>query len=117
MTTIDSLPNDATGNALRQYVKEGSSLHRPMSIDFFVLLPSEDAGNQVAREVRELAFDTSVEYDEETKQWTCYCTKSIIPRYEAIVRIEEQLDSIAQGYGGRIDGFGSYGNGENEIRS
>ena len=86
-----------------------------MSIDFFALVPSEEAGNQVAREVRALAFDASVEYDEETKQWTCYCTKSIIPHYETVIAIEEQVDSIAQRYDGRIDGFGSYGNAESDV--
>ncbi len=116
MTTIDFLPDDATGNALRQFLMQGSSLHRPMSIDFFAQVPSEDAGSLVARDVRYLGFDASVEYDEETNQWTCYCTKSIVPRYETVVRIEKQIDSIAQRYGGRIDGFGSYGNAENGIR-
>jgi len=110
MNTTDYLPDDETGSALRRYVMEGSDLTRPMLMDFFVLVPSENAGKKVADAAQELGYSTSVEYDQQTEAWTCYCTKTIVPSYNAVTQIEEQLDLIAQGFGGRIDGFGSFGN-------
>ena len=110
MTTTDDLPDDETGGALRRYVKDGSDLSRPMVMDFFALVPSQTAGEGVASTARELGFDTNVEYDEESKTWTCYCTKVIVPRYETVCGIEREIDSIARRFGGRADGFDSFGN-------
>ncbi|MES9904409.1 MAG: ribonuclease E inhibitor RraB [Sedimenticola sp.] len=107
-----SIPNDETGNALRQFVKDGSDLSEFMEIDFFVAIPSKQKGNEVALEARELGFKTSVELDVESGEWTCYCTKTLIPEYLEVVKIEKQLSTIAKLRGGYADGFGSYGNAD-----
>lgn len=114
MNTTDYLPDDETGSALRRYVMEGSDLRRPMSMDFFALVPTENAGKKMVDVVQTLGFSTSVEYDQQTETWTCYCTKTIVPSYKAVTQIEEQLDLIAKGFGGRIDGFGSFGNANSQ---
>ena len=103
-------PNDETGEVLKGYVEKGSDLSKPMEIDFFVAIPSKEAGVRVIEEVEELGFKTSVEFDDETNEWTCYCTKTIIPNYSEIIEIEKKLSLIAQTHGGYADGFGSYGN-------
>jgi hypothetical protein len=106
-----SLPDDATGNALQRLIDDGSDLARPMEMDFFVAVPSEPPGNAVASDARANGFTTSVEQDAATADWTCYCTKTIVPSYDEVVRIEALLDGIARPHGGHADGFGSYGNG------
>jgi regulator of RNase E activity RraB len=139
------IPDDATGEALRQLEERGSDLTKPMEIDFFVAVPSEEAGHKVAAKAQELGFTTSVEQDEEFEDdeeleddeafddngtpkddeeadgdaaeelsWTCYCTKTFVPDYSEVVRIEEQLNSIAKEFGGYGDGFGSFGNAEED---
>ncbi len=112
MTTIDKLPDDETGAALRRFAQEGSDLTRTMRIDFFVAVPSKAAGECVAADLRGSNFDTSLEYDEESNMWTCYCAQTLVPTYRTICGIESQLDSIALRYGGKVDGFGSFGNAE-----
>jgi regulator of RNase E activity RraB len=107
---VESIPNDETGEALRQFLKNGSDLTKPMEMDFFVAVPSEKTGKQVAAKANKLGCKVSVEQDGETGDWTCYCTKTLIPDYSEVVKIEKQLSSIAQPYGGYADGFGSYGN-------
>lgn len=81
-----------------------------MEVDFFIAVPSKKAGNQVAIKAEKFGFKVSVEKDEETGEWTCYCTKTLVPEYSEVVRIEGELNSIAKPYGGYADGFGSYGN-------
>jgi hypothetical protein len=105
-----SLPDDATGNALQRLVDDGSDLALPMEMDFFVAVSSEASGNAVAAKARANGFTTSVEQDAETADWTCYCTKTIVPSYDEVVRIEALLDGIARQHGGHADGFGSNGN-------
>lgn len=102
--------DDATTAALRRLVEDGSDLHRPMQMDFFVAVPNEAVGHAVASRVAPFGFLTSVERDQDTGKWTCYCTKTIVPQYSTVVNIEKQLDRIAGELGGYADGFGSFGN-------
>jgi regulator of RNase E activity RraB len=121
---MKSIPDDATGEALRQLMERGSDLSKPMEMDFFITVPSKEAGDKVAIKVRELGFTTAVEQEDELDEeghppdhqmeWTCYCTKTLIPDYSEIVQIEEQLESIAKEFGGYTDGFGSFGNAEED---
>ena len=110
-------PYDATREALSRISEIGADLTKPMEMDFFVAIPSENDGEKVALIVRSLGFTVSVEQDDETLRWTCYCTKSLIPEYSEVAAIEQQLDSIAKPFGGYADGFGSYGNAEKTSES
>lgn len=108
MMPSDELPD--TGDALRSLRDSGSDLSEPMDIDFFVAVPNENAGLEIAREVDKIGYDVSLEKDDETGDWTCYCKRRLIPYYPEVVRMEEELDALAKVHGGRADGFGYYGN-------
>jgi regulator of RNase E activity RraB len=107
---VNQFPDDETGDALNQFQQNGFDLSKPLDIDFFVAVPSKKTGDQVAIKAEKLGFKVSVEKDEETGEWTCYCAKTLIPEHSEVVRIEEELDSMAKPYSGYADGFGSYGN-------
>jgi hypothetical protein len=107
----DTLPNDSDGNALRQLASEGSDLSKPMIIDFAVAVPNRAAGKAVAAAASPLGFTTDVYHDVESDTWTCYCTKTMVPRYDDIIAIQNQLDELSQPFGGKSDGWGSFGNG------
>ena len=107
---MNQFPDDETGDALNQFQQNGFDMSKPMEIDFFVAVSSEKTGNQVATEAKKLGFNVSVEKDDESGDWTCYCAKTLVPEYSEVVRIEKELDSLAKPYGGYADGFGSYGN-------
>jgi regulator of RNase E activity RraB len=116
---MQPIPDDATGDALKVIAEKGSDLTKPMKIDFFVAVPSKETGDKVALKARDLGFTTSVEMDDvdlddDGMLWTCYCTKVLVPEYDEVVKIEQQLDSIAKEFGGHIDGFGTFGNAEGE---
>jgi hypothetical protein len=107
---MTAIPDDETGEALRLIEENGSDLSQPMEMEFFVAVPSEEAGREIARRAEALGFDALVEYDEEDAAWTCYCVKTMIPAYEAVVGVEKQLGALAEPFGGYADGFGSFGN-------
>ena len=109
------MPNQqdkATRAALERIAKDGSDLKRPLKMDFFVVVPDEVGGHTVAARASELGFDTSVEQDSESGEWTCICSKVLVPSYEVVVSIEMKLDSLARDIGGYADGFGTFGNAE-----
>ncbi|QTL36562.1 ribonuclease E inhibitor RraB [Pseudoalteromonas viridis] len=112
---MDNIPNDETGAALKAYVKDGSDLSKPMNMDFFIAVPNKVKGDAIAQKVTKLGFQTSVEFDDEAQEWTCYCNKTIVPSYSNVVAIEKQLDEVSKPYGGYSDGFGSFGNAEGKI--
>lgn len=109
---METIPHDETGAAIRQWAMEGSDITKPMKIDFFVALPSQSSGSSFASDKELAGFIVSVEEDADTKKWTCYCTKVIVPTYSNIVEIERQLAAVAARYGAELDGFGSFGNSE-----
>jgi len=107
---LDELPNDSDGNALRQLVLDGSDLSKPLSVDFAVDVPDGDTARTVATAVSPLGFQPDCYYDAESNSWSCYCTKTIIPTYDLVVAIQRQLDDVSRPFGGKSDGWGSFGN-------
>jgi hypothetical protein len=107
-----SVDHDATKKALQRIADDGSYLSLPLEMDFFVAVPNEVSGRTIASRARGLGFATSVECDAETGEWTCYCTKVIVPAYDVVVGIEQQLGELARDVGGYADGFGTFGNAD-----
>lgn len=107
---MDANSENATRQALKQIELDGSDLSKPLLLDFFVAVPSESAGNVVAKSAAAIGFDTSVEADDESGEWTCYCAIKMIPELSAVLQLEERLDEFGRSVGGKADGFGTFGN-------
>jgi len=108
--SIENMPNDSTGDAIRRWKDEGSDLSRPMKIDFFIALPSEEVGKAISQAPELAGFSKSIERDAQSLQWTCYCAKEMIPAYDEITAIEHALEALAGRFNANYDGFGSFGN-------
>lgn len=105
-----SYPENADGDALRRVAGDGSDMTKPMLVDFMVAVPDERTGRQFAERVRTLGFEPKVERDSESQTWTCYCSKQMVPAYEAIILAQDDLDEMAKPFGGYSDGWGTLGN-------
>src|SRR6266542_803878 len=95
-------PDDADGQALRR-VAETADMSKPMDVDFFVAVPEERAGANIAELAGQRGYRTKVERDSETGKWTCYCTRTMVPTYEAIVSAQKELEDLARPHGGYSD--------------
>lgn len=107
---MDDLPNDADGDALRRLIADGSDLNREMEIDFAMAIPDQDAGIQFAPLAEKLGFRTSVYVDEDSGEWTCYCSKRIVPSYTTMIEIQNSLAKLGEPFAAYPDGWGSFGN-------
>jgi hypothetical protein len=107
---LDELPNDSDGHALRRLVSDGSDLSKSMEIDFAVLVPDRDVGLAFAEVVSPIGFKTNVCHDHESKRWTCYCTRTMVPSYDAVISTQETLEEAGRPFGAKPDGWGSFGN-------
>ncbi|MBL8481015.1 MAG: ribonuclease E inhibitor RraB [Rhodocyclaceae bacterium] len=111
MTIVD-IPDDETGQAIRRWVAEGSDLSKAMEIDFFIDVADEITGLRLTSDPALAGFSISVEKDDPTGRWTCYCTITMIPDYDAIVGMEAILTATSERFGAIYEGFGSFGNAE-----
>lgn len=109
---VQNIPDDDTGQAIKRWARDGSDLSRPMKIDFFVKVPDEAAGSRLSSDLALADFSISIEKDDESGRWTCYCAKTMIPDYQSIIDVEALLATVANRHGAQCDGFGSYGNAE-----
>ena len=102
----------ATEDALKRLQEHGSDLSKPMVIDFFVAAASPEQCQLIAEEASKHGFAISIEADDESTNWTCYCSMEMVPDVRRVMQTEELLDTIAGRHGGNACGFGSFGNGE-----
>jgi len=105
-------PNDADGDALRRIAADGSDMSQPMEIDFFVAVPDEAAGQAVAAKAASAGYEPELSFDTESREWTCYCSREMIPTHEAVVAAQAELDQLSLEFGGVTDGWGTYGNAD-----
>jgi hypothetical protein len=109
-----TFPSDADGDALRRLAEAGNDMSRPMTIEFYVAVPDQRAGFAVAESAAAAGYRTSVEEDEEDREWTCYCSREMIPTYGAVIAAQQELGRLSSPQGGYSDGWGSFGNVEVE---
>lgn len=105
----DQLPDDADGGALRRLERDGSDLSQPMEIDFAVDVPDAQAGQRFASVAGTIGFETAI--SEHEGRWTCNCTRTMTPTYDAFIEMQAQLDRAGTPFGARSDGWGTFGNG------
>ncbi|MGN7437306.1 MAG: ribonuclease E inhibitor RraB [Alcanivorax sp.] len=108
----EDFPDDADGESIWRVVEDGSDLSKPMSVDFFVSVPSLEKGKDFEKVALEHGYKTSVEKDSETENFTCYCSKVFLLNYDGVLAEQEKLDALAKPHDGYIDGWGTFGNKE-----
>jgi hypothetical protein len=114
---IDRLPQDADGDALRRLIATGSDISKKMEIDFAVHVADRSTGLAFAAVVEQMGFRTDVQQGGKTGKWTCYCIRTMIPSYDAIIDVQKTLGDIGRPYNAKPDGWGSFGNAEDKHKS
>jgi hypothetical protein len=99
-------PKDEDGQVLKMLYKKGVDFNKPQDVDFFVAVPDKMSGDTVLKILSDNGFNCELEQDDESKEWTCYCIKKMLLKYEAIIDIQKRLDELSKPYGGYSDGWG-----------
>ncbi len=118
---MTEFPDDADGAVLAELASHGIDLSQPLLIEFPVAVADEATAAIVSKAIAEEGYDYEVEYDEGEPNadgiidpddeeygstWTVYASVRMIPEYDEIIRIQEDLDRIARPLGGFSDGWG-----------
>jgi len=103
-------PNDANGDALRRMEVQGDDLSRPRNIDFTVAFADASSAEQFAEHFRALGHEVSVELTETDQgfPWDVVVVQHMVPSYDGITNFENLLQSVANAWGGRNDGWGCF---------
>ena len=115
-------PNDPDGDALRELAAEGIDMSKPLLIEFAVAAPDGDAAEKIAAALAQNGYQGNIDHDEGESDedgeidpddeefgpsWTVYVGIPMVPAYDEIMRIQADLDRIADPHGGRSDGWGA----------
>lgn len=99
-------PNDATGDSLQSLKNSGSDFSKPHSIDFYIVVSTEQDALAVKNDKDLSSFN--VEINQFRELWSCRCNISLLPEYSKICEIEKNLENIAKKHNGQTDGWGAF---------
>jgi hypothetical protein len=100
-------PKSGDALVLAQLKKAGSDLSRPHPIEFFLYLPTQEAAENAANQIRDKGFDVKVDRAAEGPNWLCLATKSMVPDLTTLEGLRIEFGGIAQSLGGEYDGWGT----------
>ena len=100
-------PKSGDELVLDQLRKAGSDLSKPHSVEFYLYLPTQEAAEKAADQIRTNGFDVKVDRAAQGPDWLCLATKSMVPDLTAIETLRAEFDKIAQSLGGEYDGWGT----------
>ena len=114
-------PNDADGAVLADLAAQGVDMSQPLDIEFPVAAADEKSANAITAALTDAGYDSHIEYDEGEPNedgeidpdddefgpvWDVYANIRMIPTYEEIIRIQDDLNRLANPLGGKSDGWG-----------
>jgi Regulator of ribonuclease activity B len=101
-------PEDDNGDVLRRMAAQGKDLTKPRNIDFIVVFAHASSAEQFAGHFRELGYVVSVRETatEENFPWDVIVVKHMVPTHEGSTDFENLLQSVADRWDGRKDGWG-----------
>jgi hypothetical protein len=82
----------------------------PMVIEFPVVISTATLADQFASTARERGFDAHLWKHHDDSDWDVICAVSMVPTYDGVVRIQQELNNLAKPFGGYSDGWGTFGN-------
>lgn len=108
------IPDDDTGQVLRQMLDDGIDLEQPRDLDFFVVFAERAKADAFAAAagVQEDAEVHGPEIDEEGI-WQVAVTRRMVPTHAAVTAFELEIAELAERHGGYPDGWGS-GDGDDD---
>lgn len=110
-------PDDPDGAVLADLAAQGVDMSQPLDIEFPVIASDESSANGIASALSQAGYDPQIQYDEGEPGdfdddedlgpiWDVYVNIRMVPEYEEIMRIQDDLDRLAGPFGGASDGWG-----------
>ena len=83
-----------------------------MLIDFQVAASDESAAKAIAAAAYKLGYRVRTYSSPECSMpWTCECSARMLATYEGVIAVQAELAELSKSFGGKTDGWGTFGNG------
>lgn len=98
---------DGDARTLDELARAGSNLSHPHKIEFFLFLPTREAAESVAGELRREGFSVEVGEGEHPADWLCLATRQMLPELASLQDWRRRLTAMAESRQGVYDGWGT----------
>jgi len=99
-------PNDADGQVLKSFKKEGVDFSQPHDVDFQIACADEESLQATLTVLHHNDFKVEGFYDEEYDEWYCTVQMNMLLEYQPIMDMQEKLDELVKPYDAYSDGWG-----------
>lgn len=119
---MSNYPDDADGEVLAQLAEHGIDMTQPLQLEFMIAADGDESAEAIRQALKKKGYDATIEYDEGEPDeegnvdaddeefgpsWTVYVHRRMVPDYDAIIKIQQDLDAVAEPLGGYSDGWGA----------
>ena len=103
---VDELLRDPTRGALLRAYAAGVDPAVPYWVEHFLYFPRRRWAQQAARQLRHLGYEVEVSESATEGSWLVLARCQMLPTEENIDTVAEQLQELAEAFGGEYDGWG-----------
>ena len=108
----DDVPIDVDREGIRKILSDGSDPKIPMIVDFFLVIPDKKTGETLGPIINAEGFTSEIQYNRQDDVWSLKCSRRMLLTSNGLAKIQLSLGDIAKPYGGKPNGWGTFGNKE-----
>jgi regulator of RNase E activity RraB len=98
---------DGDATTIAELARAGSDLGRPHRIEFFLYLPTRQAAEGVAEDLRREGFAVEIRQAADAPDWLALGTREMLPELASLRSWRQRLTALAESRGGAYDGWGT----------
>ncbi|MGL1902568.1 MAG: ribonuclease E inhibitor RraB [Fibrobacterales bacterium] len=98
-------PDDEIGSILQQMDEHGEDLSQPVENSFFILFEKRSDLLSFLESRNELECSETISWVDEASMWELAIVQSMIPDYDIIKNISDEIESSASLFNGVSDGW------------
>jgi regulator of RNase E activity RraB len=98
---------DGDASTIAELARAGSDLGRPHRIEFFLYLPTRQAAEGVAEDLRREGFTVEIRQAADAHDWLALGTREMLPELASLRSWRHRLTALAESRGGAYDGWGT----------
>ena len=108
-----SYPDDDDGDVLRAMAESGVDMAEPVTIEFVIDAPSEEKAKAIEAALAAGGHPASADFEDGDPEegidpgWIVSVELEMVPDYQALITLQAELERVAKGHDGQVDGWGA----------
>jgi hypothetical protein len=108
-----SYPDDADGDVLSAMAESGVDMTQPLTIEFVIDAPGEQNAMDIEKDLIAAGHPAVADFEDGDPEegidpgWVVSVELQMVPDYQRIMDLQEELNRFAGAHGGQVDGWGA----------